>query len=128
MVVYIAVRDARGAVRCLGRRHRRIDGKRVLTGWAMLVYLFLYVPIVVVVIFAFNSNRPPASRSGTASRRTGSAGRLRNQDTYLSASRRASGSRFTRSLLATVLGTAAALALARMKPRVAGARSTRSST
>ena len=35
----------------------RIGGHRVLTGWAMLVYAFLYAPIVVVVIFAFNSNQ-----------------------------------------------------------------------
>ena len=32
-------------------------GRRLLGGWAVLVYLFLYAPIAVVVIFAFNGGR-----------------------------------------------------------------------
>ena len=73
------------------RRRRILTAKRGFTTWAMLVYAFLYLPILVVVIFAFNkpsatsSRRSTAqhlqhprlptsatSRSGTASRRAGS--------------------------------------------------------
>ena len=44
------------------RRSRHRFGKRMFTGWAVLVYLVLYLPIVVVVIFAFNqpTTVPPA--------------------------------------------------------------------
>ena len=36
------------------RRRRIFTAKRGFTAWAMVVYAFLYLPIVVVVIFAFN--------------------------------------------------------------------------
>jgi ABC-type spermidine/putrescine transport system permease subunit II len=34
-----------------------MNGRRLLGGYALLVYVFLYAPIVVVVVFAFNGGR-----------------------------------------------------------------------
>ena len=45
------VRDQGGAVRCVG------DGstaKHAFTAWAVLVFAFLYLPILVMALFAFN--------------------------------------------------------------------------
>ena len=36
------------------RRRRLFTAKRGFTAWAMLVFVFLYLPIAVVVMFAFN--------------------------------------------------------------------------
>ena len=41
------------------RRRSRVTGKSALTGWAVLVYVFLYVPILLVVVFAFNKSSLP---------------------------------------------------------------------
>jgi ABC-type spermidine/putrescine transport system permease subunit II len=32
-------------------------GRRLVGAWAALVYVFLYAPIVVVVVYAFNGGR-----------------------------------------------------------------------
>ena len=37
-------------------RHPRL-ARRTLTGWAVLVYVFLFAPIVLLVLFSFNANR-----------------------------------------------------------------------
>ena len=95
-------------------RHRRIDGQRVLTGWAMLVYTFLYAPIVVVVIFAFNSNRQVTIWRGFTTHWFGDAW---NDPVYRSALTTSLRIALVSSLLSTVLGTAAALALGRMHRR-----------
>lgn len=95
-------------------RHRRIDGRRVLTGWAMLVYTFLYAPIVVVVIFAFNSNRQVTVWHGFTTHWFGDAW---NNQIYRSALETSLRIALASSILSTVLGTAAALALARMRRR-----------
>jgi ABC-type sugar transport system permease subunit len=39
---------------------RRVTAKQGFTALSMLVYAFLYLPIVVMVIFAFNKPSPPA--------------------------------------------------------------------
>jgi len=39
---------------------RRVKAKQGFTAWAVLVYAFLYLPILVMVIFAFNKPSPPA--------------------------------------------------------------------
>ena len=46
------VRDARGAVRCVGAGSS--PRSAASPTWALLVYAFLYLPILVVVIFAFD--------------------------------------------------------------------------
>jgi ABC-type spermidine/putrescine transport system permease subunit II len=93
---------------------RRIDGRRVLTGWAMLVYAFLYAPIAVVVLFAFNSNRQVTIWHGFTTHWFGDAW---NNQIYRSALETSLRIALASSLLSTVLGTAAALALARMHRR-----------
>ena len=49
------------------RRRRILTAKRGFTAWAMRVFAFLYLPIVVMVIFAFNKPSPAASRRTTGS-------------------------------------------------------------
>ena len=93
---------------------RRIDGGRVLTGWAVLVYTFLYAPIAVVVIFAFNSNRQVTIWHGFTTHWFGDAW---NNQIYRSALETSLRIALASSLLSTILGTAAALALARMHRR-----------
>ena len=93
---------------------RRIDGRRMLTGWAMLVYAFLYAPIAVVVLFAFNSNRQVTIWHGFTTHWFGDAW---NNQIYRSALETSLRIALASSLLSTVLGTAAALALARMHRR-----------
>ena len=92
----------------------RIGGHRVLTGWAMLVYAFLYAPIVVVVIFAFNSNQHVTVWDGFTTHWFGDAW---NNPVYRSALTTSLRIALASSIIATVLGTAAALALSRMHRR-----------
>jgi len=80
----------------------------------MLVYTFLYAPIVVVVIFAFNSNRQVTIWHGFTTHWFGDAW---NNQIYRSALETSLRIALASSLLSTVLGTAAALALARMRRR-----------
>jgi ABC-type spermidine/putrescine transport system permease subunit II len=95
-------------------RARRIDGRRVLTAWAMLVYAFLYAPIVIVVIFAFNSNRQVTIWHGFTTHWFGDAW---NNQIYRSALETSLRIALASAFLSTILGTAAALALARMRRR-----------
>jgi len=95
-------------------RHRRIDGQSLLTGWAMLVYAFLYAPIVVVVVFAFNSNRQVTIWHGFTTHWFADAW---NDPVFRSALTTSLRIAFASSVLSTVLGTAAALALGRMRRR-----------
>jgi ABC-type spermidine/putrescine transport system permease subunit II len=94
------------------RRTRRITGKRVLTGWAVLVYLFLYVPILLVVVFAFNKNRDVTLWRGFT---TSWFGRALHDPSYIPAIETSFKIAVINSIVATVLGTMAALALSRMK-------------
>ncbi|TMJ97860.1 MAG: ABC transporter permease [Actinobacteria bacterium] len=91
---------------------RRLTAKRLFTGWAVLVYVFLYLPILVVVVYAFNANRDVTYWTGFT---TGWFGRALDNQTYLPAVKTSVKIAFLNSIVATVLGTAAALALARMK-------------
>ena len=59
VVVYILFATKRGAVRCLGTASAAKHG---FTAWALVVYAFLYLPILVMVIFAFNKPSPAAAR------------------------------------------------------------------
>ncbi|MDX6573736.1 MAG: spermidine/putrescine transport system permease protein, partial [Gaiellales bacterium] len=95
-------------------RRVRIDGRRLLTGWAMLVYTFLYAPIAIVVIFAFNSNRQVTIWHGFTTHWFGDAW---NNQIYRSALETSLRIALASAILSTVLGTAAALALARMRRR-----------
>jgi ABC-type spermidine/putrescine transport system permease subunit II len=96
----------------LGRR--RLSGKAALTGWACVVYAFLYAPIVVVVILAFNKNRDVVIWRGFSTRWFGIAF---HDPVYREAVETSLRIALASSLLSTVLGTCAALALGRMRKR-----------
>ena len=93
---------------------RALTAKRLFTGWACLVYLFLYLPILVVVVYAFNANRDVTFWTGFT---TDWFGRALDSQTYLPAVKTSVKIAAVNAVIATVLGTAAALALARMKRR-----------
>jgi len=114
---------------------RRVKAKHGFTAWAVLVYAFLYLPILVMVIFAFNKpssaalatyhgsnvcNIPPA-QIGNITVWNGftpcwfSAGL--HDPTYIPAIVVSLQIAAVASIIATLLGLCAALALARMKPR-----------
>ena len=115
---------------------RRVKAKHAFTGWAVLVYGFLYLPILVMVIFAFNKpsaaaltafhgssicSIPPA-QIGNITVWNGftscwfSAGL--HDPTYIPAIVVSLQIAALASIISTVLGLGAALALARMKPRL----------
>jgi ABC-type spermidine/putrescine transport system permease subunit II len=115
---------------------RRVKAKHGFTAWALVVYAFLYLPILVMVIFAFNKpsaaalatyhgsnvcNIPPA-QIGNITVWNGftacwfSAGL--HDPTYIPAIVVSLQIAAVASIIATLLGLCAALALARMKPRL----------
>jgi ABC-type spermidine/putrescine transport system permease subunit II len=118
------------------RRRRILTAKRGFTLWALVVYAFLYLPIVVVVIFAFNKPSPTSvaayhgknicnispTNIGNIAVWNGftpcwfKAGL--NDPVYIPAIKTSLGIAAEASIIATVLGLAAALALARMRPRM----------
>jgi ABC-type spermidine/putrescine transport system permease subunit II len=117
-------------------RRRRLTAKHAFTAWAVVVYAFLFLPIVVMAVFAFNKpsaaalaafhgsnicSIPPA-QVGNITVWNGftscwfSAG-LRDS-TYIPAIVVSLQIAAVAAVISTVLGLCAALALARMKPRL----------
>ena len=94
------------------RRRSPVNGKRALTGWAVLVYLFLYVPIFLVVVFAFNKSRDVTLWRGFT---TSWFGKAIHDPAYIPAIKTSFKIAIINSIVATILGTMAALALARMR-------------
>ena len=117
------------------RRRRIFTAKRGFTAWAMVVFAFLYLPIAVVVIFAFN--KPSATSIATyhgsnyCNISPVQIGNIAvwngfttcwfkeglNDSTYIPAIKTSLGIAAEAAIIATVLGLGAALALARMKRR-----------
>ena len=93
--------------------------KRLLAAHTALVYLFLYLPIAVLVVFSFNAGRQTAVWDGFT---LDWYRRLAEDDRLLGSVRNSLLVAGTTTLIATVLGTMAALALARQAFR--GRRST----
>jgi len=114
---------------------RRVKAKHGFTAWAVLVFAFLYLPILVMAIFAFNKpsaaalatyhgsnvcNLPP-DQIGNITVWNGftpcwfSAGL--HDPTYIPAIVVSLQIAAEAAIIATLLGLCAALALARMKPR-----------
>jgi ABC-type spermidine/putrescine transport system permease subunit II len=87
----------------------------LLGGYSALVYLFLFFPILIVVIFAFNSGNNVASFEGFS---TAWFSRALEDDTITSAIGRSLQIALASAIVATVFGTAAALALSRVSRRV----------
>jgi ABC-type spermidine/putrescine transport system permease subunit II len=94
---------------------RLVSVPSLLGGYSALVYVFLFFPILVVVIFAFNSGNNVASFAGFS---TKWFGRALEDDSITSAITRSFQIAVASSLVATVFGTAAALALSKVSRRV----------
>jgi ABC-type spermidine/putrescine transport system permease subunit II len=117
-------------------RKRRLTAKHAFTAWAVVVYGFLFLPILVMAIFAFNKPSPvalagfhgsnicsiPPAQIGNITVWNGftacwfSAGL--HDPTYIPAIVTSLQIAAEAALISTVLGLCAALALARMKPRL----------
>ena len=113
----------------------RLKAKYAFTAWAVVVYTFLFLPILVMAVFAFNKPSPaalasfhgsnvctiPPSQIGNITVWNGftscwfSAGL--HDPTYIPAIVTSLQIAVEAALISTVLGLCAALALARMKPR-----------
>lgn len=87
-------------------------GRRLLAGWASLVYAFLYAPIVVVVVFAFNGGRQVLNWEGFSTKWFGEA---LSDPTITEPFRNSLLIALGNALIACVLGTALALSLPRMR-------------
>jgi ABC-type spermidine/putrescine transport system permease subunit II len=87
----------------------------LLGGFSAVVYAFLFFPIVVVVIFAFNSGTNVADFAGFSTR---PFSRALDDDTITSAIGRSFQIAIASAVVATVFGTAAALGLARVGRRI----------
>ena len=94
---------------------RLVSVPALLGGYSALVYLFLFFPILVVVIYAFNSGNNVASFAGFS---TQWFGRALDDESITSAITRSFQIAVASSLVATVFGTAAALALSRVSRKI----------
>ena len=90
-------------------------GRRLLSAHAALVYAFMYAPIVIVVLYAFNGGRQTLVWDGFSTRWFGEA--LRD-DVIRDALRNSVVIAAGNAIVACVLGTMLALALGRMRPLI----------
>jgi spermidine/putrescine transport system permease protein/putrescine transport system permease protein len=90
---------------------RLVSVPDLLGGYSVIVYMFLFLPIVVVVIYAFNAGTNTASFDGFSTRWFG---RALDDETITSAIERSFQIAIASAIIATVFGTAAALALSRV--------------
>ena len=89
-------------------------GADLLTGFGVLVYLFLYAPILVLVVFSFNRGRLTAAWEGFT---LAWYEKLFTNPQILSSLRNSLVVAFSTTILCTVIGTAAALAFFRHRFR-----------
>jgi ABC-type spermidine/putrescine transport system permease subunit II len=94
---------------------RLMSVESLLGGFSALVYVFLFFPIVVVVIYAFNSGTNVADFAGFSFK---PFSRALADESITSAIERSLQIAVASALVATVLGTAAALALSRVSRRI----------
>jgi spermidine/putrescine transport system permease protein len=90
-------------------------GRRALAGWTMLVYAFLYAPIVIVVVFAFNGGRQVLNWEGFSTKWFGEA---LADPSITEPFRNSLLIALGNAVVACVLGTMLALALPKMRARV----------
>jgi ABC-type spermidine/putrescine transport system permease subunit II len=88
-------------------------GKRLLQGHAALVYVFLYAPIVIVIIFAFNGGRQVLNWDGFSTKWFGEA---LADPSITEPFRNSLVIAFGNAIVASILGTALAIAVSRMRP------------
>lgn len=86
-------------------------GKRLLGGWAVLVYIFLYAPIAVVVAYSFNGGRQVLNWEGFSTKWFGEA---LNDPTITEPFKNSLLIASGNAIVACVLGTLLALALPRL--------------
>ncbi|MGK2849461.1 MAG: ABC transporter permease [Candidatus Limnocylindrales bacterium] len=90
-------------------------GERATRIYTGLVYAFLFLPIIVVVIYSFNAGRHVTELTGFSTQWYASAW----SDRFLMNALRTSLTiAATTAVLATLMGTASALAMDRLRPRV----------
>jgi spermidine/putrescine transport system permease protein/putrescine transport system permease protein len=94
---------------------RATPASRLLGGYSALVYLVLFAPIVVVVAYAFNANRIVLVWDGFTA---DWFGRALADESITSAIRRSLAIAAASAVVATVFGTAAALAMSRVRRRL----------
>ena len=87
--------------------------RRALGAWAFLVYVFLYAPIGIVVLYAFNSSRQVLNWEGFSTKWFGEA---LSDPSITEPFRNSLVIAGANAVIACVLGTALALALPRMRP------------
>ncbi len=90
-------------------------GRRLVGGWAALVYVFLYAPILVVVVYAFNGGRQVLNWEGFSTKWFGEA---LSDPTITESLKNSLVIGVANAAIACVLGTALALALPRMRRSV----------
>ncbi len=90
-------------------------GKRLLQAHSLLVYVFLYAPIVVVIVFAFNGGRQVLNWEGFSTRWFGEA---LSDPTITEPFKNSLLIAGGNAVAASVLGTALALALPRMRASI----------
>jgi ABC-type spermidine/putrescine transport system permease subunit II len=88
--------------------------KRLMSGWGVLVLLFLYAPIAVVIVYAFNASRDVSVWKGWSLHWFSAAF---SSDRYVGALELSLKIAALNAVFATLLGTAAALALGRSRSR-----------
>jgi len=100
------------AVEARGKGHRRDLADVALRIWAILVYAFLFLPILVIVVYSFNNGRSMITWSGIGldGYRTGIT-----DPTIQNAVKTSIAAAIGTALIATVLGSFAGIALARRK-------------
>ena len=94
---------------------RLVSVPDLLGGYSGIVYAFLFLPILVVVIYAFNAGTNTASFDGFSTRWFG---RALDDETITDAIKRSFQIAIASAVIATVFGTAAALALSRVNRAV----------
>jgi spermidine/putrescine transport system permease protein/putrescine transport system permease protein len=94
---------------------RLVAVPRLLGGFSALVYAFLFFPIVVVVIYAFNSGTNVADFAGFSFK---PFSRALDDESITSSIERSFQIAIASAIIATVFGTAAALALSKVSRRV----------
>src|SRR5215213_10064254 len=112
---------ARGAIGCalgvaaIALIPRAVPVPSLLGGYSGLIYVFLFAPILVVIIYAFNSGNNVASFESIS---TVHFSRALDDDSITESIVRSFQIAIASAVVATTFGTAAALALSRTSRRV----------
>lgn len=91
-----------------------VTRRRFLSGWGILVLLFLYLPIAVVIVYAFNANKSVSNWTGFTFDWFSRAWETPRYQKALGLSLKIA---LLNAIIATFLGTAAALALGRARSK-----------